>query len=148
MRKQWVQQGETNKSMAPSIQQLLIRDHHSTPFSAKTGGKSVARRVLQGFGGKRMQEVAGDGTRANQAAISNLDAALGTPPLGNLPSLGCAAAQIYSRKQTKARPRWRAQSSSLFLPSIYTPLLPKGTDEEQTLNLTVPSSMVLFHYLF
>lgn len=85
MRKQWVQQGETNKSMAPSIQQLLIRDHHSTPFSAKTGGKSVARRVLQDFGGKRMQEVAGDGTRANQAAISNLDAALGTPPLGNLP---------------------------------------------------------------
>lgn len=58
----------------------------STPFSAKTGGKSVARRVLQDFGGKRMEEVTEDETRTNQAAISNLDTALAasTPSFRNL----------------------------------------------------------------
>lgn len=43
MRKQWVQLGETNKSMAPFIQQLLIRDYLLHPPSQpKLGG-----RVLQ-----------------------------------------------------------------------------------------------------
>lgn len=99
MRKQWVQLGETNKSMAPFIQQLLIRHYllHS-PSQPKLGGRVLQEGCCKTLGGKRMQEVTGNGTQANQAATSNPDAALDTPSFRNLPSLGSAAAHIYSRR--------------------------------------------------
>lgn len=44
VRKQWVQQGETNKSLAPFIQQLLIRDYLLHPPSQPNWGEECCKK--------------------------------------------------------------------------------------------------------
>lgn len=52
MRKQWVQQGETNKSMEPLIQQLLTRDYLLHPLLSQNWGEECCKKGVARLGGE------------------------------------------------------------------------------------------------
>lgn len=97
MRKQWVQEGETNKSMAPFIQQLLIGNYLLHPPSQpKLGGRVLQERCCKTLGGRgcrKLKEMGLGQTKKYQTYML----LYGTLNFRNLPSLASAAAQIYSR---------------------------------------------------